>query len=130
MILQVLFWRIVGCWIVAAVAAALDVWRAKARGAGAVPSFASGLRIWIRYGVVLTIGMVFVAAFDSVDRAWDFHLKLFSHDLTAYSGYVSQAVLVGFVICFMMVASLVVRLLDKVVPTDLANRTPAAENGH
>jgi len=129
MILQVLLWRIVGCWIVAAVAAALDVWRASARDGMPAPSFGSGVRICIRYGVVLTIGMIFVAGFDSVDKVWDFRLKTFSYDLGAYSGYVRQAVLLGFAICFMVVSSLAGRLLDKLVPNDLANRTPTLGRG-
>ena len=61
---------------------------------------------------------------------WDFRLKPFSWDLTAYSGYVRQAVLVGFWIGFMVVISPVVRLLDRFVPNDRADATLTAENGN
>jgi hypothetical protein len=128
MILQVLFWRILGCWVLAAVVAVLEVLPAYARGAMPAPSLLSAARTCVRYGVVLTVGIVFVGMFESIDRIWDFRVKPFSYDLTAYSGYVRQAVLFGFWICFMLVTSSVFRLLNRFVPNDRAN-APAAENG-
>lgn len=130
MILQVLFWRILGCWVLAAVVAVLEVLPAYARGAALAPSLRSAARTCVRYGVVLTVGMIFAAMFESVDKNWDFRLKAFSHDLAAYSEYVRQAVLFGFVICFMIVTSLVVRLLDRFVPNDRANRTAVVQSGN
>jgi len=124
---QLIFLRLLFCWTLAAVAAAHDVLRADARGASPAHSFLSAVRICVRYGVVLTIGVIFAAAFESVDKIWDFRVKPFSYDLTAYSEYVRQAVLVGFALCFIMVISLVNRPLDKLLPSDLANRTRAAD---
>ena len=126
---QVLFWRILGCWILAAVVAAAEVLPAYGRGAAPVQSVVSAARRCIRYGVFLTVGIIFATTFERVDKTWDFHLKPFSYDLAAYNGYVRQAVLVGFWIGFMMVISPVVRLLDRFVPNERADETPAAENG-
>ncbi len=124
---QLIFLRLLFCWTLAAVAAAHDVWRADARGASAAHSFLSAVRICVRYGVVLTIGVIFEAMFESIDRIWDFSLKPLSYDLTAYREYVRQAVLVGFGLCFIIVISLVDRPLDRLLPNDLANRTRAAD---
>jgi hypothetical protein len=130
MTLQVLFWRIVGCWIVAAVVAAAEVLPAYGRGAAPVQSVVSAARRCIRYGVVLTVGIIFATTFEHVDKMWDFHLKPFSWDLAAYSGYLRQAVLVGFWIGFMAVISPVVRLLDRFVPNVRADATLTTENGN
>ena len=130
MTLQVLFWRIVGCWLLAAVVAAAEVLPAYGRGATPVQSVVSAARRCIRYGVVLTVGIVFATTFERVDKVWDFHLKPFSCDLAAYSGYVRQAVLVGFWIGFMIVISPVVQLLNRFVPNDRADATLTAENGN
>jgi hypothetical protein len=129
MILQVLFGRILGCWILAAVVAAAEVLPAYGRGAAPVQSVVSAARRCIRYGVVLTVGIIFATTFESVDKNWDFHLELLSYDLAAYSGYVRQAVLFGFWIGFMMVISPIVRLLDRFVPRDRVQETPVAESG-
>lgn len=128
MTLHVLFWRIIGCWILAAVVAILEVLPAYARGARLAPSLLSAARTCIRYGIVLTVGIIFATTFESVDKNWDFHLKPLSYDLAAYSGYVRQAVLFGFWIGFMMVISPVVRLLDRFVPRDRVDETPVAES--
>lgn len=130
MTLHVLFWRIMGCWILAAVVAAAEVLPAYGHGATPVQSVVSAARRCIRYGVVLTVGIIFASTFERVDEMWDFHLKPFSYDLAAYSGYVRQAVLVGFWIGFMIVISPVVRLLDRFVPNDQADATLTAENGN
>ena len=129
MTLQVLFCRILGCWILAAVVAAAEVLPAYGRGAAPVQSVGSAARRCIRYGVVLTVGIIFATTFERVDEVWDFHRKPFSY-LAAYNGYVRQAVLFGFWIGFMMVISPVVRLLDRFVPNDRADATLTAENGN
>ena len=82
------------------------------------PSFRSGLQIWFRYGVLFTTSILVVAAFDQLGTVWDFRLKLFSWDLEAYREYVRQAVLVGFLIIFVMATSLLVRLMNKVLSID------------
>jgi hypothetical protein len=130
MTLQVLCWRILSCWILAAVVAAAEVLPAYGRGAAPVPSVVSAARRCIRYGVVLTVGIIFTATFERVEKVWDFHLKLFSYDLAAYSGYVRQAVLFGFWIGFTIVISPVVRLLDRFVPNDRADATLTVESGN
>jgi hypothetical protein len=116
--MQVLVARILGCWLLAAVVAAAEVLPAYGRGAAPVQSLVSAARRCIRYGVVLTVGIVFVGMFDSIDKSWDFRLKPFSWDVAAYSEYVRQAVLVGFWIGFLVVINPVIRLLDRFVPRD------------
>ena len=130
MTLQVLLWRVVGCWILAAIVAAAEVLPAYGRGAAPVQTIVSAARRCIRYGVVLTVGIVFATTFERVEEMWDFHLKPFSHDLAAYSGYVRQAVLIGFWIGFMIVISPVVRLLDRFAPNHRTDATLSAENGN
>ena len=129
MIMHVLFGRILGCWILAAVVAAAEVVPAYGRGAAPVQTIVSAARRCIRYGVVLTVGIIFVAAFDGVEKNWDFHLKPFSHDLAAYSEYVRDAVLALFWAGFMLVINPVIRLLDRFVPRDRLDATLTAENG-
>jgi len=123
MTLQVLLWRIFGCWILAAVVAAAEVLPAYGRGATPGQSVVSAARRCIRYGVVLTVGIIIATTFERVDKTSDFHLKPFSWDLAAYDGYVRQAVLLGFWIGFMVVIGPVVRLLDRFVPNDRAAAT-------
>jgi hypothetical protein len=130
MIVQVLLGRILGCWLLAAVVAAAEVLPAYGRGAAPVHTVVSAARRCIRYGVVLTVGIIFATTFDRVDKIWDFHLKPFSYDLAAYSGYVRQAVLVGFWIGFMIVIGPVVRVLDRFVPRDRVDAALTAENGN
>ena len=91
-------------------------------------SVVSAARRCIRYGVVLTIGIVFATSFESVENNWDFHLKPFSHDLGVYCEYVRDVVLVAFWVGFMLVISPVIRVLDRFVPRDRADATPVAEN--
>lgn len=129
MILHVLFGRILACWILAAVVAAAEVLPAYGRGGAPVQSLVSAARRCVRYGVVLTVGIIFVGMFDSIDKIWDFRLKPFSWDLTAYSDYVRDAVLVGFWIGFMVVINPVIRLLDRIVPRERGKETLTAECG-
>jgi hypothetical protein len=61
--------------------------------------------------------VVFAAIAQTIEEIWDLSLKLFSYDLTAYSGSVKQAVLsVGVFICLAMINRLLDRLLDKLLP--------------
>jgi hypothetical protein len=114
---QLLFWSLLGCWALAVVAAAFDVLVADARGARlSAQSLLSAVRICVRYGVVLTSGVIFGTMFETINKIWDLSFKPFSYG-------------VG-LICFIMVISLVGRLLDRLLPNDPANRTPTAENGN
>ena len=110
--------------------AAAEVLPAYGRGAAPVQSILSAARRCIRYGVVLTIGIIFVGMFDSIDKIWDFRFKPFSWDFTVYSEYVRDAVLAGFWIGFMLVISPVIRLLDRFVPNNRAEAKLTAENGN
>lgn len=112
--------HLVACWIFAAVAAVHAVWRRG--GAASAPSFRAVVPIWFRYGVLFTISILVVTAFDQLSTIWDFRLKLGSRDLEAYREYFRQAVLVGFLIIFVMATSLVVRLLPNDLPNDSLER--------
>jgi len=131
---QVLFWLLLGCWALAVFVAvarlAFDVLAADSHGArlpaGSLPS---AVRSCLRCGVVFSIVVVLSTIFKIIDDSWDFSFEPFSYDLTAYSGSVKRAVIgAGFFICFLVVNSLVNRLLDKFLPNDPANLTPTVEN--
>jgi hypothetical protein len=131
---HLLFWFLLA-WAVAVVVAlaelALDVLAADARGAKLpARSLRSAVRTCVRCGVAFSMPVVVFPIFGTIEN-WDISFKLFSYDLTAYSGPVERVVLVaGFGICFVMVIGHVDRLLDKLLPIGPADRAPTAENSN
>jgi hypothetical protein len=140
MTLQVVFWLVLGGWAVAAVLVliqlAYDALAADARDARpAARSLLAGLRNPVRFGVIATSVVVFSAIFRAINETWNLSFRLFSYDLTAYSGSVKEVALIaGVWICSAIVFTFVDRLLDRLLPNDAADRTLTADrqvaNGH
>jgi hypothetical protein len=134
MTLQVVFWLILGGWAVAAVLGLIQLafaaLAADARGIRLpARSLPAALRNPVRFGVIFTSVAVFSAIFQAINESWDLSFKLFSYDLTAYSGSVKEAVLVaGVWICSAIVFTFVDRFLDRRLPP--ADRTPTAQDSN
>jgi hypothetical protein len=117
-----LFWLLLACWPLAAVAAvikwALDALAADARNAKLpAGSLLSAVRTFIYCGAMFTHGVVFLAIAKTIDDIWDVNLKPFSFGLTGHNGSPKEAVIsVGVCICLAMIHRLVERLLDKLLP--------------
>jgi hypothetical protein len=133
---QSFFWLLLGGWAVALIVAliklAFDALAADARGARLpARSLLSAVRTFVKCGAVVTGVVAFSMIIETINETWELSFKLFSYDLTAYSGSVKRVVLIaGVWIGSTIVVQLADRLFDKLLPDGPANQTTTAENSN